>query len=178
MIDTRREGWPAHGVEALVALYAAGEARIEPWFGEPVADGDRIAVEWRVVVEEDGAEVAFAGTSLLRFRGHRAMRLFMRACESGSGAGQGRKRELRIEPSEILRLLEIQAAPPVGFKNCVLPANLDFSPRELSFDTPQPVSICAVCRLLRRSGVRNVGTPWAAERSRAASGSTGTSSSA
>jgi hypothetical protein len=54
-----------------------------------VADGDRIAVEWRVVVEEDGAEVAFAGTSLLRFRGHRAMRLFMRACESGSGAGQG-----------------------------------------------------------------------------------------
>jgi hypothetical protein len=80
-----------------------------------VADGDRIAVEWRVVVEEDGAEVAFAGTSL-RFRGHRAMRLFMRACESGSGAGQGRKRDLRIEPSEILRLLEIQPTPPVGFK--------------------------------------------------------------
>jgi hypothetical protein len=51
MIDTRREGWPAHGVEALVALYAAGEARIEPWFGEPVAAGDRVAVEWRVVVE-------------------------------------------------------------------------------------------------------------------------------
>jgi hypothetical protein len=46
MIDTRREGWPAHGVEALVALYAAGEARIEPWFGEPVAAGDRVAVEW------------------------------------------------------------------------------------------------------------------------------------
>ena len=41
MIDTRRGGWPAHGVEALVALYAAGEARIEPWFGEPVVDGDR-----------------------------------------------------------------------------------------------------------------------------------------
>jgi hypothetical protein len=40
-----REGWPAHDVEALVALYAAGEARIEPWFGEPVADGDRVAVE-------------------------------------------------------------------------------------------------------------------------------------
>jgi hypothetical protein len=41
MIDTRREGWRAHGIEALVALYAAGEARIEPWFGEPVVDGDR-----------------------------------------------------------------------------------------------------------------------------------------
>jgi hypothetical protein len=40
------------------------------------------------------------------------------------------------------------------------------------------ISICAVCRSLRRSGVRNVGTPWAAERSRAVSGSGGTSSSA
>jgi hypothetical protein len=40
-----------------------------------------------VVVEEDGAEVAFAGTSLLRFRGHRAMRLFMRACERGVRRG-------------------------------------------------------------------------------------------
>jgi len=31
------------------------------------------------------------------------------------------------------------------------------------------LSICAVCRLIRRSGVRNAGTPSAAERSRAAS---------
>jgi hypothetical protein len=33
------------------------------------------------------------------------------------------------------------------------------------------LSICAVCRLIRRSGVRNAGTPWAAQRSRAVGGS-------
>jgi hypothetical protein len=39
------------------------------------------------------------------------------------------------------------------------------------------LSICAACRLIRRSGVRNAGTPSAAERSRAASCNAGTSSS-
>jgi hypothetical protein len=116
MIETRREGWPPHGVEALVALYAAREARIEPWFGEPVADGDRVAVDWRVVVEEDGAR------SPSRTRRCCASAVTVRCvCSCGPArAGQarvrGRRRELRIEPSEILRLLEIQPTPPVGFK--------------------------------------------------------------
>jgi hypothetical protein len=38
------------------------------------------------------------------------------------------------------------------------------------------VSICVADRSRRKSGVRNAGTPWATERTRAASGSAGTSS--
>jgi SnoaL-like protein len=91
-VDTWRDRWPAHDVEALVALYAddalfvshpfhapttarehieavaGGGANVEPWFGEPVVDGERAAVEWRVVIEEEGAPLTYAGTSLLRFR--------------------------------------------------------------------------------------------------------------
>jgi ketosteroid isomerase-like protein len=88
---TWRERWPEHDVEALVELYAedavfvahpfhpattprehieavvGGDARVEPWFGEPLVDGGRAAVEWRVVIEEAGDAVTYAGTSLLRF---------------------------------------------------------------------------------------------------------------
>jgi hypothetical protein len=95
----------------------------------PMATASRSSGGWSSRGRRGGR---LRGHVALRFRVHRAVRLFMRACESGSGAGQGRKRELRIEPSEILRVLEIQPIPPVGFKNCVLPANPDFSPRELS----------------------------------------------
>ena len=45
------------------------EERAEPWFGEPIVDGDRAAVEWRAYVRENGSDVTLAGTSLLRFRG-------------------------------------------------------------------------------------------------------------
>ena len=38
-------------------------------FGEPVAAGDRAAVDWwAVITDEDGSEQTVAGTSLLRFR--------------------------------------------------------------------------------------------------------------
>ena len=40
----------------------------EPWFGEPLVDGDRAAVEWWAFVRENGKDVTLAGTSLLRFR--------------------------------------------------------------------------------------------------------------
>ena len=45
----------------------AEEDSAEPWFGEPVVDGDRAAVEWWAFVREDGRDVTLAGTSLLRF---------------------------------------------------------------------------------------------------------------
>ncbi len=85
-------GWRALDPEPIVALYAedcfflsqpfrepqaprdyvesalAEEDRAEPWFGEPVVDGDRAAVEWRAYVRENGRDVTIAGTSLLRFR--------------------------------------------------------------------------------------------------------------
>jgi hypothetical protein len=32
-----------------------------------VVDGDRAAVEWHVVIEDDGQPVTYAGTSWLRF---------------------------------------------------------------------------------------------------------------
>jgi SnoaL-like domain len=45
----------------------AEEESAEPWFGEPLVDGDRAAVEWRAHVRENGRNVTIAGTSLLRF---------------------------------------------------------------------------------------------------------------
>jgi SnoaL-like domain len=46
----------------------AEEESAEPWFGEPLVDGNRAAVEWRAYVRENGSDVTIAGTSLLRFR--------------------------------------------------------------------------------------------------------------
>ena len=86
------QGWVAHDVEPIAAVYAEGcfflshpfrepqsprdyaewafseEESAEPWFGEPLVDGDRAAVEWRAYVREDGRDVTLSGTSLLRFR--------------------------------------------------------------------------------------------------------------
>jgi ketosteroid isomerase-like protein len=91
-IDAWLTGWPAHDPEPIVAVYAeecfflshplrepqsprdyvertfADEERAEPWFGEPIVDGERAAVEWRAYVRENGKDVTLAGTSLLRFR--------------------------------------------------------------------------------------------------------------
>jgi ketosteroid isomerase-like protein len=89
------QAWPAMDVEAIVALYADGvryrarafrepdrgtagvrayleqnfavEGGIVCQFGEPVAAGDRAAVEWWASWEEDGHELTMAGVSLLRF---------------------------------------------------------------------------------------------------------------
>jgi ketosteroid isomerase-like protein len=86
-----REAWAALDPEPIVALYAgdalflsqpfrepesaaeyvrrelAEEQWAEPWFGEPLVDGDRAAVEWHAFVREDGLDVTLAGVSLLRF---------------------------------------------------------------------------------------------------------------
>ena len=90
-IDGWLRGWRALDAEPVVALYADDcfflshpfrehesprdyvvravreEEWAEPWFGEPLVDGDRAAVEWCAFVREDGREVTLAGTSLLRF---------------------------------------------------------------------------------------------------------------
>ncbi len=94
--QTWTRAWPAHDVEAIASLYAedavyralafrepdlgvAGVRRylsenfgveddVECWFGEPVAAGDRAAVEWWATWVEDGQRLTLAGTTLLRFR--------------------------------------------------------------------------------------------------------------
>jgi hypothetical protein len=90
-VDAWISGWRALDPEPIVAVYAddcfylshpfrqpqtprsfivsafAEEELAEPWFGEPLVDGDRAAVEWRAYVRENGRDVTLAGTSLLRF---------------------------------------------------------------------------------------------------------------
>ena len=85
--------WPLADVDAISALYADGavlyshpfrdrqapaeyaawafadQAAAECRFGEPVAAGDRAAVDWwAVITDRDGSTQTVAGTSLLRFR--------------------------------------------------------------------------------------------------------------
>jgi ketosteroid isomerase-like protein len=87
--------WPARDAEAIAALYAddavyralafrdpdlgfagvrrylgenfAAESELECWFGEPVAAGDRAAVEWWGTWVERGERLTLAGATLLRF---------------------------------------------------------------------------------------------------------------
>jgi ketosteroid isomerase-like protein len=94
--ETWRAAWPVQDEDAVVALYAedavylsqpfrephlgtagvrdyvrqafAEEADVECWFGEPVAAGNRAAVEYWAVLREAGREVTLAGTTVLRFR--------------------------------------------------------------------------------------------------------------
>jgi hypothetical protein len=94
--ETWTRAWPAKDAEAIAALYApdavyralafrapdlelAGvrryleenfrvEEEVECWFGEPIAGGDRAAVEWWASWLEHGRRLTLAGTSLLRFR--------------------------------------------------------------------------------------------------------------
>jgi hypothetical protein len=47
--------------------YAEEEGEPEVWFGEPLVDGERAAVEWWAIVIEKGEQVTLAGTSLLSF---------------------------------------------------------------------------------------------------------------
>jgi SnoaL-like domain len=90
-VETWRRGWANLDPAPVVALYAddamfhsqalrpseppaeyvrrefAEEDRAEPWFGEPIVDGDRAAVEWYAFVREDGLDLTLSGVSLLRF---------------------------------------------------------------------------------------------------------------
>jgi hypothetical protein len=93
--ETWRRAWPSKDVEAITSLYArdaayrayafrepdlgltgvrrylsenfAIEDEIECWFGEPVVDGRRAAVEWWGTWVEGGQRLTLAGTTLLRF---------------------------------------------------------------------------------------------------------------
>jgi len=85
-------GWRTHDVELIAARYADGavfrshpfrepedarayvervfaeeEAEPEVWFGEPISDGDRAAVEYWAIVRYEGRDHTLAGTTLLRF---------------------------------------------------------------------------------------------------------------
>ena len=50
------------------AEWAFGEQdEAECWFGEPIVDGDRAAVEYWGIVRFEGADETIAGTAMLRF---------------------------------------------------------------------------------------------------------------
>ncbi len=93
--QTWRHAWPERNVAAIVPLYAddavyralvfrkpdlglAGVRRyltenfgveqdVECWFGEPIASGDRAAVEWWATWIEHEQRVTLAGATILRF---------------------------------------------------------------------------------------------------------------
>jgi hypothetical protein len=90
--DVWQRAWPAADLDPIAALYAVGalfyshpfraaeppadyiarvfgeQAEAECRFGEPVAAGDRAAVDWwGVITDRDGGVETIAGTSLLRF---------------------------------------------------------------------------------------------------------------
>ncbi|MCA1569213.1 MAG: nuclear transport factor 2 family protein [Chloroflexi bacterium] len=58
------------GVRGYVSGAFADESDVRAWFGEPVVDGERAAVEWWAALREAGEEVTLAGTSVLRFDAH------------------------------------------------------------------------------------------------------------
>jgi ketosteroid isomerase-like protein len=92
---TWNRSWPAKDIEAIASLYAedamyralvfrepdrgvagvrrylaenfAVEEDVECWFGEPVAHGDRAAVEWWATWIENGERLTLAGATMLRF---------------------------------------------------------------------------------------------------------------
>jgi ketosteroid isomerase-like protein len=93
--ETWQRAWPAGGVEAIASLYAEdalyralafrepdcgldgvrgylqrnfdAEEQVECRFGEPIAAGDRAAVEWWASWVEDGRPVTLSGATVLRF---------------------------------------------------------------------------------------------------------------
>jgi hypothetical protein len=93
--ETWNRCWPAGDIEAIAGLYAedalyralvfrepdrgvagvrrylaenfAVEEDVECWFGEPVATGDRAAVEWWATWVENGQRLTLAGATILRF---------------------------------------------------------------------------------------------------------------
>jgi ketosteroid isomerase-like protein len=93
--ETWERAWPARDVEAIASLYAdqalyralvfrepnrgisgvrryleenfGVEQEIECWFGDPIATGDRAAVEWWGTWIEDGQRLTLAGATVLRF---------------------------------------------------------------------------------------------------------------
>jgi ketosteroid isomerase-like protein len=94
-VETWPRAWREGDVEAIASLYAdeavyralafrepdlgkagvrrylsenfAAESELECWFGEPIVQGERAAVEWWASWIEDGERVTLAGTTILRF---------------------------------------------------------------------------------------------------------------
>jgi ketosteroid isomerase-like protein len=94
-VEVWSSAWPARDADAVEALYAddavyralafrepdlglagvrrylgenfAAESELDCWFGEPVAAGDRAAVEWWGTWVEQGECLTLAGATLLRF---------------------------------------------------------------------------------------------------------------
>jgi nuclear transport factor 2 (NTF2) superfamily protein len=91
-VEAWEEGWPAQDLEMIAARYrpdapyrslpfrdvttareyvmqAFGEEElVRCWFGEPIVEGDRAAVEyWAILRTPDGVDVTIAGHSHLRF---------------------------------------------------------------------------------------------------------------
>jgi SnoaL-like domain len=91
-VEAWQEGWPTKDVERIVSRYRpdasyrshpfrevstarayvtqafAEEDLIHCWFGDPVVDHDRAAVEyWAILRSPDGTDVTIAGHSHLRF---------------------------------------------------------------------------------------------------------------
>jgi hypothetical protein len=94
-VETWRENWPANKPEPIAALYAEGgtygtapfrepyvgpagamsylvpvleaQKEVRAWFGEPIVDGDRAAVQWWATALEPDGRLTYAGVSILRF---------------------------------------------------------------------------------------------------------------
>jgi nuclear transport factor 2 (NTF2) superfamily protein len=91
-IEAWEEGWPATDVERIASRYQSDapyrshpfrdvstardyvaqafldEELVRCWFGEPIVEGDRAAVEyWAVLRSPDGSDITIAGHSHLRF---------------------------------------------------------------------------------------------------------------
>jgi nuclear transport factor 2 (NTF2) superfamily protein len=91
-IEAWESGWPAEDVDMIAARYRPDapyrshpfrepstarayvaqafteEKLVRCWFGEPVVEGDRAAIEyWAILRSPDGTDITIAGHSHLRF---------------------------------------------------------------------------------------------------------------
>jgi hypothetical protein len=91
-VEAWEQGWPAEDVDRIASRYrpdapyhsqpfrdvltareyitrAFGEEKlVRCWFGEPIVEGDRAAVEyWAILRSPDGSDITIAGTAILQF---------------------------------------------------------------------------------------------------------------
>lgn len=55
------------GAQGYVTRVFSEESNVQCWFGEPIASGDRAAVEWWANFDESGEAVTLTGATTLRF---------------------------------------------------------------------------------------------------------------
>jgi SnoaL-like domain len=58
---------PVEDPGTFIGRAFAEEEWVDPWFGEPIVEDGRAAVEWYARMREDGRDVTISGVSLLRF---------------------------------------------------------------------------------------------------------------